>query len=162
MAQSKGLIPVHGEQRHLREQAKFAWAWDRQVTICDNGYIVRLAPGPVSIIDEALLEGCTPTESCSETGRPSKGVNCPMLVWWLSAGTGRKVPVNSRTANCCGWSSGADTDGQDMIGILLEAAEDGFVLPRARRKDDDKVVEAAELRSAVRQTQHGARSQFAR
>jgi ribonuclease J len=47
------LVPVHGESRHLREQARFAIAQGvPQAIVQENGDIVRLAPkGPKKIGD---------------------------------------------------------------------------------------------------------------
>lgn len=47
------LLPVHGEMRHMLEQAR----WGRECGIAEtlvqkNGQLVRLAPGPATIIDE--------------------------------------------------------------------------------------------------------------
>lgn len=49
------LVPIHGETRHLKEHLAFA----RQCGIPDavmaeNGSMLRLAPGPVEIIDEVV------------------------------------------------------------------------------------------------------------
>ncbi|NQV55021.1 MAG: ribonuclease J, partial [Rhodospirillales bacterium] len=48
------LIPVHGEQRHLKKHAEIAAACQVPETILvHNGSVVRLAPGPAEIIGEA-------------------------------------------------------------------------------------------------------------
>jgi ribonuclease J len=48
------LVPMHGEARHLHEHAKFARACGiPEAVIIENGDMVRLAPGPAAIVDEA-------------------------------------------------------------------------------------------------------------
>jgi len=47
-------IPVHGEARHLRHHARFARSLGvRQALAPRNGDIIRLAPGPVEVVDRA-------------------------------------------------------------------------------------------------------------
>lgn len=46
-------VPVHGERRHIMEHARFAKSLQVPYAIApDNGHIIRLAPGPVELIDE--------------------------------------------------------------------------------------------------------------
>ena len=47
------VVPVHGEALHLHENAKLARSLGiKEVAECRNGDVVRLAPGPVQIIDQ--------------------------------------------------------------------------------------------------------------
>jgi ribonuclease J len=47
------LIPVHGEALHLHEHAELARALSvPEVVRCENGDLVRLSPGPATIVDE--------------------------------------------------------------------------------------------------------------
>lgn len=47
------VVPTHGERRHLLKQAEFAKSLGYKNTIVPkNGSVIRLAPGPVSIINE--------------------------------------------------------------------------------------------------------------
>jgi ribonuclease J len=46
-------IPVHGELRHMSEHARLARSLQvPEAIVVQNGHMVRLAPGPASIIDE--------------------------------------------------------------------------------------------------------------
>ncbi len=50
----KALVPMHGEPRHLRAHAKFAAEHGIANTLIpEDGKILRLAPGPLAIVDEA-------------------------------------------------------------------------------------------------------------
>lgn len=52
-AKPRIAVPVHGERRHVMEHARFAKSLQVPEAITpDNGDIVRLAPGPVEIIDQ--------------------------------------------------------------------------------------------------------------
>ncbi|MDP3494149.1 MAG: ribonuclease J, partial [Hyphomonadaceae bacterium] len=46
-------VPVHGERRHIMEHARYAKSLQVPFAIApDNGHVIRLAPGPVELIDE--------------------------------------------------------------------------------------------------------------
>ena len=50
----KLVIPMHGEMRHLHEQARFAKDCGVPDTVvAANGDLVRIGPGPAQVIDEA-------------------------------------------------------------------------------------------------------------
>jgi ribonuclease J len=53
-AKPRIAIPVHGERRHIMEHARFAKSLQVPEAITpDNGDIIRLAPGPAMVIDQA-------------------------------------------------------------------------------------------------------------
>src|SRR5262249_56253848 len=50
----KIAIPVHGEARHLAAHARLAESCQvSQALVIENGDIVRLAPGPAEVVDNA-------------------------------------------------------------------------------------------------------------
>jgi len=52
-AKPKICVPVHGERRHIMEHARFARSLQVPEAITpDNGDVIRLAPGPVEVIDK--------------------------------------------------------------------------------------------------------------
>jgi ribonuclease J len=52
-AKPRIAVPVHGERRHIMEHARFAKSLQVPEAITpDNGDLVRLAPGPVEVIDQ--------------------------------------------------------------------------------------------------------------
>jgi ribonuclease J len=52
-AKPRIAIPVHGERRHIKEHARFALSLQVPEAITpDNGDVVRLAPGPVEVVDQ--------------------------------------------------------------------------------------------------------------
>ena len=47
-------VPVHGEMRHMSEHARLARSLQvPQAVVVQNGHMLRLAPGPAQLIDEA-------------------------------------------------------------------------------------------------------------
>jgi ribonuclease J len=52
-AKPKIAVPVHGERRHIMEHARFAKSLQVPEAITpDNGDVIRLAPGPVEVVDQ--------------------------------------------------------------------------------------------------------------
>jgi ribonuclease J len=52
-AKPRIAIPVHGERRHIKEHARFAVSLQVPEAVTpDNGDLVRLAPGPVEVVDQ--------------------------------------------------------------------------------------------------------------
>ena len=52
-AKPKIAVPVHGERRHIMEHARYAKSLQVPEAITpDNGDVIRLAPGPVELIDQ--------------------------------------------------------------------------------------------------------------
>ena len=52
-AKPRIAVPVHGERRHIMEHARFAKSLQVPEAITpDNGDLIRLAPGPVEVVDQ--------------------------------------------------------------------------------------------------------------
>jgi ribonuclease J len=147
------VIPVHGEALHLAEHAQLARSLGIPALVCQDGDLIKLAPGPAAIIDEV------PAARLYKDGR------------LLVEAEGRIVPLRRRLAyNGMVTVALAMTDkGElaadpevELLGIpdltatgesMAELAYDAVMatiesLPRARRRDPDAVAEA--VRRAVR------------
>jgi ribonuclease J len=147
------VIPVHGEALHLAEHAQLARSLGIPALVCQDGDLIKLAPGPAAIIDEV------PAARLYKDGR------------LLVEAEGRTVPLRRRLAyNGMVTVALAMTDKGEMaadpevelLGIpdltaegdsMAEIAYDAAMatvesLPRARRRDPDAVAEA--VRRAVR------------
>ncbi|GGB10482.1 MBL fold metallo-hydrolase [Brucella endophytica] len=148
------LVPVHGEAAHLTAQGSLgAMEGIPEVAQVRNGHILRLAPGPAEIIDEAPFGrvfkdgkligdedevGITERRKLSYVGHV--GVSVIIDGNYNIIGDPDLVLVGLPEE---------DATGDLMEDILFDAAVSAFEsIPRARRKDLEVVREA--IRRAIR------------
>jgi ribonuclease J len=147
-------VPVHGEQLHLAEHAKIARAAGvKDVVVCNNGDVVRLAPTPYGKVDEIA------------SGRIYKDGRLIVPAASLAIADRRKVSFSGMVSVALALDNkGEVVDGPEfeLIGIPDRNAEGASFeslieeamasawdsLPRAKRRDPDTVAEA--MRRAVR------------
>ncbi len=138
------LLPVHGEVRHMKEQARFGRACGIARTVVqENGDLVRLAPGKPGKIDEVragrlILDGDIISPADGEAIVMRRRLAANGLVIVVLDGKGR-VHVEA---------IGLPLD-EDMDEYLAESREDvAAALARMKggqRHDRDAVTEAARL-----------------
>jgi len=150
----KIAIPMHGEARHLVEHAKLARAAGvGEVLTIRNGDMVKLAPAPAGIIDEApvgrifrdgrLLVGSADGPVRERRSLAFAGV---VIVSFVLSGRGELLAAPEVMLDGV---PGADAEGRAMSDIVLEAAENTIdSLSGGRRRDKELVREA--VRRAVR------------
>lgn len=147
-------VPVHGEAAHLVAHASLAATLGvPEVTSVRNGRMLRLAPGPAEIIDEAphgrwykdgKLIGTFETAGVSERRKLSFAGHVAVSVVLDS-----KFNIAGDPDLEAFGIPHADADGEDMEDLLFDAAIAAVEsIPRARRKDPELVREA--VRRAVR------------
>jgi ribonuclease J len=147
-------IPMHGEPRHLAEHAKLAKAAGvGQVLDIRNGDMVRLAPTPAAVIDEAPVgrlfrDGRLLVPSREGPVRERRALAFAGIVIVGIALSGRGELLADPEVALDGVPT-ADITGRSMQDIVLDAV-DGTLrsIPPNRRKDAGAVREA--LRRAVR------------
>jgi ribonuclease J len=147
-------IPMHGEPRHLAEHAKLAKAAGvGQVLAIRNGDMVRLAPTPAAVIDEAPVgrlfrDGRLLVPSRDGPVRERRALAFAGIVVVGIALSGRGELLADPEVALDGVPA-ADAEGRSMQDIVLDAV-DGTLrsIPPNRRKDAGTVREA--LRRAVR------------
>src|SRR5215210_6127901 len=139
------LVPVHGEARHLAEQARLALAHGVPKSIVQrNGDVVRLAPDGPAKIDEVrvgrlVLDG--------DVILPADGV---------TIGDRRKIGVNGLITVALAVASDGQLAGAPHIrpfGVPVEVDRDDFLADAADaamraydpRADDDRSLEAVRL-----------------
>ncbi len=150
------LVPIHGETRHLHEQARFARECQVPATfICENGEAVRLVPGPAERVGEA------PVGRIAVDGSRLVALDGDVIRTRRRIGSGG-VAVATVVLDKKGRLAAdpqlsvpglVDAEGADDVAAraALEAIADAVhELGRAQRDDDAEVTEAVRL--AVRRT----------
>lgn len=141
----RAVVPMHGEPRHLRAHAKFAAAQGiRETLVLEDGKIARLAPGPVSIVDEAST-GVLHVDGkliVPATDGPAKQRRKLAFVGMIIA----SVVVDDRLDLADDIEVILDGVPTSLADMLAEAAEKVFTsMPKQRRKDLAVVEETLRL-----------------
>jgi ribonuclease J len=144
----KALVPMHGEPRHLRAHAKFAQSHGISETLIpEDGKIIRLAPGPVAIVDEAPFGILHVDGELIVPGSdgPAKQRRKLSFVGMVIA----SVLVDDKLNLADDVNIILDGVPGSLDELLVEAAEKAFAaMPKPRRKDVAVVEET--LRLAIR------------
>jgi ribonuclease J len=150
-------VPVHGEALHLAEHAALA----RKVgvphaVVCRNGDVVRLAPGPASVVDEVpqgrlYKDGRLIIDAEGRTVADRRRLAFVGVVSVAVALDDHGAMEGDPTVDLIGIPE-TGPDGASFHDVALDAVVDTVKqLPRARRRDPDAVAEAVKraVRSAV-------------
>ena len=147
-------IPVHGEARHLAEHAALARELQvPQQVVIRNGLMVRLAPGPAEIVDEApsgrlYLDGEVLTASDEGAVQERRRLAFAGSVFVSIVLDGKGQVRGDPQVRLMGLPE-TDGTGLDFEDRALDAIDEALDrLPAKRRDDDDAVAEF--LRRAVR------------
>jgi len=142
----KIAVPVHGETRHLLAQARLAEQCQvSQTIVTKNGEVVKLAPGPASVIGEVptgrlAADSNTLLEAHGETlkNRQRMVFNGAALATLVMDRAGNlKAPPQVSVEGVPSTDSG-----EALAARVVQALDE---LGPAARRDDDKVREAARL-----------------
>ncbi len=144
----RALVPMHGEPRHLRAQAKFAESCGIVETLIPlDGHIARLCPGPTQNVDEAPsgrlhVDGKLIVPAADGPAKQRRKLSFVGIVFVSAAIDNHLELAADIQLLVDGLPAGLDGD-------LLEAAENAFdALPKPRRRDDAQIAEA--IRVGVR------------
>jgi ribonuclease J len=145
------MVPMHGEERHLKRQLEFAAdcgvPGTRQVM---GGEIARLLPGPSSIIDEAPggrlhVDGRIIVPSIDGPARKRRKLSAVGVVAVSLAIDGAGKLADDPQAVLDGLPDETDA-GLEFHELVLDAVEEIFEsIPRKRRQQDDAVEDAVRL-----------------
>jgi ribonuclease J len=150
-------VPVHGEALHLAEHADLARkAGVGQAVICENGDVVRLAPGPAAVVDEVAQgrlykDGRLIVDGESRTVADRRRLSYVGIVSVALALDSAGGLAGDPEVALIGIPE-ADAEGASFHDLAVEAVVDTVKqLPRARRRDPDSVEEAVKraVRAAV-------------
>jgi ribonuclease J len=144
----KAVVPMHGEARHLRAQSLFAKRCGIvQTLIPVDGYVMRLAPGPLEIYDKVScgrlhVDGKLIVPAEDGPVKQRRKVSVVGMVFISIALDEKHQLADDLQITCDGLPAGLEVE-------LLDAAEDAFeTMPKPRRKDKGTVAET--IRIAVR------------
>jgi ribonuclease J len=152
--QPRIAIPMHGEARHLEAHRKLARAAGvKEVLSIRNGEVVRLAPDPAEIIDQAPVgrlfrDGnlLVPADGGPVRERRSLAYAGIVVVALARSGRGTFAPDAEIVLDGV---PQADAEGRPMVEIVRRTVEGTLAsIPRDRHKDGELVREA--VRRAVR------------
>jgi ribonuclease J len=151
------VIPVHGEALHLSENATLARSLGiKEVVVCRNGDVVRLAPGPSQIIDEvpagrSYRDGNLLIDAEDPAVSDRRRLGFAGVVSVAVAMSGRGDIVGDPWIEMTGLPIAAPPDGT-MEEIVMDAVSGALSsLPKARRRDPAAVTQAIDrsVRGAV-------------
>lgn len=156
-ARPRIAVPVHGETRHIREHVKLAQALQIPETVAPkNGDMIRLAPGPATLIDETpagrlYVDGSTIIEPDDDAIRDRKRLGAEGAVNVALAVNAKNALVAGPNISLRGLTMPDEEDLELALDELERAAEAAFAkLSHADRGDDD-AIEGALIR-AVRKS----------
>lgn len=152
-ARPKIAIPVHGEMRHIREHVKLAQALQVPETIApNNGDLIRLAPGPVAVIDETpagrlYVDGSVILETDSESIRDRKRLAAEGAINIALAVSAKNAIASGPNVSVRGLTMPDEEDMELALEEIERTAEAAFAkLPHGERADDD-IIESALVRA---------------
>jgi ribonuclease J len=149
-------IPVHGEALHLSEHAALARAQGiKEVVLCGNGDVVRLAPGPAGVIDEVSAgrlyrDGTLLVDEASRALADRRRLGFAGVVSIVLAFGSRGEIAGDPMVEMTGLPE--MLEGKPTEDFVLDAVESAIrSMPKPRRRDPDAVAEAIErsVRGAV-------------
>jgi ribonuclease J len=153
----KIAVPVHGEALHLFEHAGLARKIGvPDVLVCQNGDLVKLAPGAPSVIDEVpegrlYKDGRLIVEAEARTVADRRRLSFAGVVTVALALDDQGALAADPEIDLIGIPE-ADADGASFLETAYKAAmETVQQLPKARRRDPDAVEESVKraVRAAV-------------
>ena len=144
----EAAVPVHGEALHLAEHAALARAEGiKEVLLCGDGDVLRLAPGPATVIDEVhagrlYRDGALLIEADSRTIAERKRLGFAGIVSVALALGSRGEIAGEAMVELSGLPEFAH-GGKTMENVVLEAIEDALAsLPKPRRRGPDAIEDA--------------------
>jgi ribonuclease J len=149
-ARPRIAVPVHGERRHILEHVKLALALQTPEAIAPrNGDLIRLAPGPVKVIDETpsgrlYVDGSTLIEADDEAIKERRRLGAEgMVTVGLAVSEKRHQIVGGPNIKVRGLSMLDEDDLEDAIEQLERAAEAAFLRLSHTDRADDEAAEGA-------------------
>jgi ribonuclease J len=154
------LVPMHGEMRHLQRHLALAReAGIREAIRIEAGDVLRLAPGPAAVVDQAPagrlhVDGRLIVPAIEGPARLRRKLAQVGIVF-VSLVLDPKGHARCPVAVVCDGLPQSDADGEPLLAMLEDAAEAALEgLPRVRRRSEDDIRETVRL--AVRRAADAA------
>jgi len=148
------LIPVHGEALHMHEHGELARkAGIKQIVTCQNGDLIRLAPGAPSVIDEVpagriYKDGALLVNAEDRTVADRRRLGFAGVISVAIVVSERGELATDPEIEITGIPQ-KDMEGREIGQLAYNALMEAFdSMPRTRRRDPDTVAEA--IQRAVR------------
>ena len=152
-ARPRIAVPVHGEKRHIREHVKLAQEMQVPEQIApNNGDLIRLAPGPVALIDEVpwgrlYVDGNVIIESDDDALKDRKRLGAEGALNVSLAVSGKNAILAGPTVNVRGLSMDDEEDMDIALEELERTAKAAFTKLNSSERGDDEAVEANLMRA---------------
>ncbi|MBC8108393.1 MAG: ribonuclease J [Anaerolineae bacterium] len=152
-ARPKIAVPVHGEARHIREHVKLAQSLQVPETVAPkNGDLIRLAPGPATIIDEVpsgrlYVDGNVIVDTEDDSIRDRKRLAAEGAVNVAFALNGKNAIVAGPNVSVRGLTMADEDDLEIALEELEDTAKAAFNKLKSGDRSDDDAVEASVMRA---------------
>ena len=152
-ARPRIAVPVHGERRHIVEHVRLAKELQVPEAIApENGDLIRLAPGPVTKIDEVpagrlYVDGAVIIESEDEALRERKRLASEGAINISIAVNGKRAMVAGPNVSLRGLAMEDEEDLDLAMDELERTAEAAFNKLNHAEREEDETVEAVLVRA---------------
>ncbi len=152
-ARPRIAVPVHGEIRHIREHVKLAQSLQIPETVApNNGDLIRLAPGPATVIDEVpsgrlYVDGNVIIETEDDAIRDRKRLAAEGAVNIAFALNAKNQIVAGPNVSVRGLTMPDEEDLELALEDLEDTAKAAFTKLNHAERDDDDAIEASVVRA---------------
>jgi ribonuclease J len=152
-------VPVHGERRHILEHVKLAQSMQVPEAIApNNGDLIRLAPGPVALIDEVpsgrlYVDGSSIVEADDEALLDRQRLGAEGAVNVAFAVNGKNAIVSGPTVSVRGLAMGDDEAMDLALAELERVAAAAFAKLGQGEREEDEAAESAVMRAVRKATE---------
>jgi ribonuclease J len=152
-ARPRIAVPVHGEKRHIREHVKLALELQIPEAIApSNGDLIRLAPGPATLIDEVpsgrlYVDGSTIIEAEDEALKDRRRLGAEGAVNVSLAVNAKGGIIAGPSVTVRGLTMDDDEDFEIALEELEDTAKAAFQRLKHQEREDDEAVEQVLVRA---------------
>ncbi len=152
-ARPRIAVPVHGERRHILEHVKLAQALQVPEAIAPkNGDLIRLAPGPVALIDEVpsgrlYVDGSSIVEAEDEALRDRLRLGAEGAVNVAMAVNGKNAIISGPNVSVRGLAMKDEEEMDLALEELERVAAAAFAKLSHAEREEDEAVEASVMRA---------------